>query len=149
MAECYKEAVWADLTCIRAVTSLTSHQMLTLDEVSRPSLARSCPMVTGDLFIWRLSEEILTSLSLSQRSQPMNNFDVRVPELDMRQSSAILKTESQHLACLPIHVVLLVELKKTSNLFRLSHSPVGLFPKWCVAWYAIGGCIAVYYEELY
>ena len=90
MAECYKEAVWADLTCIRAVTSLTSHQMLTLDEVSRPSLARSCPMVTGD-----------------------------------------------------IHVVLLVELKKTINLFRLSHSPVGLFPKWCVAWYAIGGCIAV------
>ena len=67
----------------------------------------------------------------------------------MRQSSAILKTDRQHPACLQTHVALLVELEKTSDLFRLSHSPVDLFPKWYVAWYAVGRCIVVKYEELY
>ena len=37
----------------------------------------------------------------------------------MRLSSAILKADPQHPACLPIHVALLVELEKTSDLFRL------------------------------
>ena len=31
-ADCYKEAVRTDLTCVEAMTSLTSHQMLTLEE---------------------------------------------------------------------------------------------------------------------
>ena len=30
--DCYKEAVRTDLTCVEAMTSLTSHQMLTLEE---------------------------------------------------------------------------------------------------------------------
>ena len=38
------------------------------------------------------------------------------------------------------HVVLLVELEKTSDLFKLSHSLVDLFSEWCVAWYAVGRC---------
>ena len=59
----------------------------------------------------------------------------------MRQSSAILKADPQHPACLPIHVALLVELEKTSDLFRLSHSLVDLFPKWYVARYAVGRCM--------
>ena len=31
-ADCYKEAVRTDPTCVEAMTSLTSHQMLTLEE---------------------------------------------------------------------------------------------------------------------
>ena len=31
-ADCYKEAVRTDLTCEEAMTSLTSHQMLTMEE---------------------------------------------------------------------------------------------------------------------
>ena len=38
---------------------------------------------------------------------------------DTLMSSAILKADPQHPACLPIHVALLVELEKTSDLFRL------------------------------
>ena len=56
----------------------------------------------------------------------------------MRHSdSAILKNESHHLACLPIHLALLVKLEK-SDIFKLSHSLIDLFPEKCVAWYAAG-----------
>ena len=34
-------------------------------------------------------------------------------------------------------MALLVELEKTSDLFKLSHSLEDLFSEWCVVWYAI------------
>ena len=37
-----------------------------------------------------------------------------------------------------VHVALLLELDKTSDLFKLSHNLVDLFPEWSVAWYAVG-----------
>ena len=37
-----------------------------------------------------------------------------------------------------VHVALLLELEKTSDLFKLSHNLVDLFPEWSVAWYAVG-----------
>ena len=39
------------------------------------------------------------------------------------------------------HVALLVELEKTSDLFKLSHSLVGLFSEWCVPWNAVRGAV--------
>ena len=56
----------------------------------------------------------------------------------IKLSSDILKADPYHPTCLPLHVALLVELNKTSDLFKLSHSLVDLFPEWCVAWYAVG-----------
>ena len=52
----------------------------------------------------------------------------------------IVMADPHHPACLPIHVAILVGLEKTSDLFKLSHSLVDLFPEWCVAWYAVGRC---------
>ena len=69
-----------------------------------------------------------------------DNSDVRVSLFYNCDYHAALKLEADphHPACLPIHVALLVELEKTSDLFKLSHSLVDLFPEWCVAWYAVG-----------
>ena len=110
----------------------------------------------------KYSEVKLTSLPLglvttdTEKWSEMlgDNSDVRVSELErlyyncdyhaaLRLSSAILKADPHHPACLPIHVALLVELEKTSDLFKLSHSLVDLFPEWCVAWYAVGRSRAV------
>ena len=78
-----------------------------------------------------------------------DNSDVRVSELErlyynceyhtaLKLSNDILKCDPYHPACLPLHVALLVELSKTSDLFKLSHNLVDLFPEWSVAWYAVG-----------
>ena len=68
-------------------------------------------------------------VSLSWRLERLYyNCDYRAV---MRLNSAILKADPQHTDCLPIHVALLVELKKTSDLFRfrISHSIVDPFPR--------------------
>ena len=73
-----------------------------------------------------------------------DNSDVRVSDLErlyyncdyhaaIKLSSDILKADPYHPTCLPLHVALLVELNRTSDLFKLSHSLVDLFPEWCVA----------------
>ena len=165
-ADCYKEAVRTDLTCVEAMTSLTSHQMLSLEEerdlvqslASQPrtELSQLVTFLYGGS-LKKYSEVKLTSLPLglvttdTEKWSEMlgDNSDVRVSELErlyyncdyhaaLRLSSAILKADPHHPACLPIHVALLVELEKTSDLFKLSHSLVDLFPEWCVAWYAVG-----------
>ena len=169
-ADCYKEAVRTDLTCVEAMTSLTSHQMLTLEEERdlvqtlasqtqpRTELSQLVTYLYGGS-LKKYSEVKLTSLPLSLASADTekwsemlsDNSDVRVSELErlyyncdyhaaLRLSTAILKADPHHPACLPIHVALLVELEKTSDLFKLSHSLVDLFPEWCVAWYAVGRC---------
>ena len=167
-AVCYKEAVRTDLTCVEAMTSLTSHQMLTLDEerdlVQKLYRQAEPPSELSQLvtFLYggslkKYSEVKLSGLPLGLVSRDTErwrellreNSDVRVSELErlyyncdhlsaIRLSSAILKVDPHPPACLPIHVALLVELERTSDLFKLSHSLVDLFPEWCVAWYAVG-----------
>ena len=56
----------------------------------------------------------------------------------LKLSNDILKCDPYHPTCLPLHVALLVELRKTSDLIKLSHNLVDMFPEWSVAWYAVG-----------
>ena len=164
-AECYKVAVRTDLTCVEAMTALTSHQMLSLDEerdlVSGLAQSQQPPTELSDLvshLYWgslkKYSEVKVAGLLPGPASDKWaaclkDNSDVRVSELErlyyncdhhaaINLSTDILKQDPHHPACLPIHVALLVELNKTSDLFKLSHSLVDLFPEWCVAWYAVG-----------
>merc|ERR1719234_326867 len=53
-------------------------------------------------------------------------------------SSDIIKGDPYHARCLPIHIALLVELKKTNCLFQVAHSLVDLYPDWSTAWFAVG-----------
>ena len=154
-SDCYKEAVRTDLTCVEAMTSLTSHQMLTLEEErdlvqslasqSRTELSQLVTyLYSGSLK--KYSEVKLTSLpSLGLVSTDTekwsemlgDNSDVRVSELErlyyncdyhaaLRLSSAILKADPHHPTCLAVHIALLVELEKISDLFKLSQSLVDL-----------------------
>ena len=138
-ADCYKEAVRTDLTCVEAMTSLTSHQMLTLEEerdlvqslASQPR--RELSQLVTYLYsgsLKKYSEVKLTSLpSLGLVSMDTekwsemlgDNSDVRVSELErlyyncdyhtaLRLSSAILKTDPHHPACLPIYVYFILFL---------------------------------------
>ena len=78
-----------------------------------------------------------------------DNSDVRVWQVErlyyncdfhqaFKLSSELLKNDPYHPTCLPVHVALLLEMEKTSDLFKLSHNLVDLFPEWSVAWYAVG-----------
>ena len=164
-AECNNMEVRTDITCVEAMTALTSHQMLSLDEerdlVSGLAQSQQPPTELSDLvshLYWgslkKYSEVKVAGLLPGPASDKWaaclkDNSDVRVSELErlyyncdhhaaINLSTDILKQDPHHPACLPIHVALLVELNKTSDLFKLSHSLVDLFPEWCVAWYAVG-----------
>ena len=52
--DCYKEAVRIDLTCVEAMTSLTSHQMLTLEE--ERDLVQSLAVVQGGVTVVVVTE---------------------------------------------------------------------------------------------
>ena len=100
-ADCYKEAVRTDLTCVEAMTSLTSHQMLTLEEERdlvqhlasqtqpRTELSQLVTYLYGGS-LKKYSEVKLTSLPLSLASADTekwsellrDNSDVRVSELE-------------------------------------------------------------------
>ena len=104
VVECYKDALRAELTCgcVEAVTSPTSHEMLTLDEtlstgppgaqsrLSDPAQNRVAPALYGGS-LKKYSEVKLTSLPLilasadAEEEWPKllrNNSDVRVSELE-------------------------------------------------------------------
>ena len=43
-----------------------------------------------------------------------------------------------HSSCLPLHIAVLVELKKSNDLFYLAHNLVDVYPGKAVAWFAVG-----------
>ena len=129
-ADCYKEAVRTDLTCVEAMTSLTSHQMLTLEEerdlvqslASQPRTELShlvTYLYSGSLK--KYSEVKLTSLpSLGLVSTDTEKWSeisgiTRMCGLyyncdyyaALRLSSATLKADPHDPTCLPVRVALL------------------------------------------
>jgi len=163
-SESYKMAVKSDQTCVEAMTLLTSHQMLCLDEerelvndISRSNDSELSELVSH--LYWgtmkkyadvKLAGYPLSSLDYKKWNECLkDNSDVRVWQVErlyyncdfhqaFKLSSELLKNDPYHPTCLPVHVALLLEMEKTSDLFKLSHNLVDLFPEWSVAWYAVG-----------
>ena len=159
-ADCYKEAVRTDLTCVEAMTSLTSHQMLALEEERDlvQSLASQTRTELSQLVTYlysgslkKFSKVKLTSLSLVTKNTEKwsvmlgDNSDVGVSELErlyyncdyhaaLRLRSVILKTDPHHPACLPIYVTLLVELDNISDFAQTVLQPHGSLS--CRGWRA-------------
>ena len=88
-----------------------------------------------------------------------DNSDVRVSELErlyyncnyhttFRLSSAILKADPHHPACLPVQLALLMELEKIiSVLFKLSHIPMNLlFPEFIFNLYLTAHAVSNIYH---
>ena len=47
-------------------------------------------------------------------------------------------TDPYHASCLPLHIAVLVDLKKSNDLFYLAHNLVDIYPGKAVAWFAVG-----------
>ena len=163
--EAYKIAVRRDVTSVAAMMALSSHQMLSVEQERDLVTSLQAPEqgITNSLathLYWgnikKYSEVVPpgdNTLSACEDSRWKglleNNGDVKVAGLErlyydcdyhaaFSLSTDILKKDPHHPACLPIHIALLVELNKTSDLFKLAHTLVDLYPEWSVAWFGVG-----------
>ncbi|XP_076812407.1 cell division cycle protein 16 homolog [Clavelina lepadiformis] len=159
-AECYKDALKADIFCYEAFERLIGHHMLRADE--EKELLESLPM--SDLCKGVEEEELVRFLYKTKLKKYDKPGEFEVPDsadnlhenLDVATSLAerhyyncefrtsykitegILKSDPYHPSCLPLHVALLVELKETNKLFYLAHQLVGKYPDLPISWYAVG-----------
>ncbi|XP_062587191.1 cell division cycle protein 16 homolog [Saccostrea cucullata] len=53
-------------------------------------------------------------------------------------TTKVMSDDPYNTQCLPIHIAVLVELKKAKDLFYLSHKLVDLYPNDPVSWFAVG-----------
>jgi len=157
-AESYKLAVQTDIFCYEAFQALIDHQMLTADE--EKSLVNSIDINEGEhvslvksLYTLNLKKyecpetpilSFPTELTVFEK-----NCDVRVSLAERHYYNSdhmaaykitcqIMQEDPLHHKCIPLHVALLVDMKKTNELFRLAHSLVDMYPEWSIAWYAVG-----------
>jgi len=155
-AECFQASLRADVFCQEAFEALVGHQMLTSDE--ERELLHSLPFQEqGDpdlaFFLYSSSLKKYScpdEMDIPSQLEPLNdNSDVLVCKVErlfyncdyhaaFKVSSEIIKADPYHARCLPIHIALLVELKKTNCLFQVAHSLVDLYPEWSTAWFAVG-----------
>ena len=158
-AEAFEAALKADVFCWEAWEALVGHSMLTAQE--ERDLMKSLPFQSeaelGQLAAFLYSaglrgqpgREAGDCLPSTQLDRLRENADVRVGEAErlyysceyqaaVELSTEILRTDPTHPACLPVHIALLVELDRATELFRLAHQLVDLYPEWAVAWYAVG-----------
>ena len=85
-----------------------------------------CSFVFQDSYVSTKIVQLLISLSLNP-----SPFRPSLP-------FPILYTDPYHSSCLPLHIAVLVELKKSNDLFYLAHNLVDVYPGKAVAWFAVG-----------
>ncbi|XP_052104974.1 cell division cycle protein 16 homolog [Mytilus californianus] len=157
--ECYREALRQDVYCFEAFDLLVNHHMLTAQEerelMDSLPLSSQCPEDEIELvrFLYenRLKKynkpkdfKLPDSLNILK-----DNMDVIVNlserhyyNCDFREcfkiTSMVLQKDPYNSQCLPLHIAVLVELKKTKELFYLAHKLVDLYPNKPVSWFAVG-----------
>ena len=158
-AECYRAALMADVMCHEAFDALVGHQMLTLDEEQKlmAELPLEQQLPAGDAAAVRQ----LYQLQLKKYTAPeeaaapdiqsplAENSDVLVCRAEQfyyncdyaqcfRLTSQVLERDPDHARCLPIHIVCLLERRRTNALFQLAHRLVDAYPESALAWFAVG-----------
>jgi len=155
-ADAFQSALRADVFCQEAFEALVGHQMLTADEErellhSLPFHEQEDPELASFLYSSSLKKySCPEDLDIPIQLEPLrDNPDLQVCLVERmfyncdyhsayKLSSSVIKLDPYHAGCLPIHIALLVELKKTNCLFQLAHSLVDLYPEWSTAWFAVG-----------
>ena len=155
-AESFKQALRTDVYCYEAFQALVEHQMLTADEEKALLKTLKSPDKTDISLV-----KGLYSLNLKKYECPETphfpsdlkpfekNSDVRISLAERLYyncdhlsaftiTSQIMREDPLHHRCIPLHVALLVDLRKTNALFSLAHSLVDMYPEWSIAWYAVG-----------
>eukprot|EP00090_Calanus_glacialis_P007311 TRINITY_DN15756_c0_g1_i1.p1 TRINITY_DN15756_c0_g1~~TRINITY_DN15756_c0_g1_i1.p1 ORF type:complete len:616 (-),score=231.15 TRINITY_DN15756_c0_g1_i1:943-2790(-) len=155
-AEAFQAALRADVFCQEAFEALVGHQMLTAEEErellhSLPFQDQEDPDLASFLYSSSLKKySCPEDLDIPAQLEPLkDNSDLLVCKVErlfyncdyhaaFKLSSNIIKSDPYHARCLPIHIALLVELKKTNCLFQVAHSLVDLYPEWSTSWFAVG-----------
>ncbi|XP_072035292.1 cell division cycle protein 16 homolog isoform X2 [Amphiura filiformis] len=159
--ENYREALRRDVYCFEAFELLMKHQMLTAEEEKElmrslhVPLNQQCPEEEADtlknLYLLVLKKydrpsessmpKCLASLATNldvvtnQAERHYYNCDFRTC---YKITTDVLNKDPYHAACLPLHIAVLVEVKKSNELFYLAHKLVDLYPNKPIAWFAVG-----------
>ena len=155
----YKESLRCDVHCYEAFDLLVSHHMLTAEEekdllTSLPYEDQCTPEEVVMLkFLYESKTKAYTKPtdpklpagldSLNDNSDIVTSMAERHfyncnYESSFKLTSAVMAFDPYHENCLSIHISCLVELKKSSELFRLAHNLVDNYPHKATAWYAVG-----------
>lgn len=155
----YREALNQDIYCFEAFDRLVAHHMLSAEEEKHllESLPynNQCPVEERELVKFLYENRLKKYNKPGQVEIPpqldilSTNLDVEVNlaerhyyNCDFREcyniTHGVLKKDPYNSLCLPLHIAVLVELKKSNELFYLSHKLVDLYPSKPVAWFSVG-----------
>lgn len=157
---CYKEALCKDVHCYEAFEALTQHQMLPAweeeDVLASLPLSEQCSGQEEERLVRTLYRTKLKKYHAPQHepneklpAKLASNLDVAVCEAErhyyncnyrecLRITEQVLKKDSYHSGCFPVHIACLVDLKMSNKLFYLAHRLVDLYPESAVSWFAVG-----------
>lgn len=156
--QCYKNALQVDVLCYEALELLVAHRALNTEE--EKALLSSLPYtqlasqeeinlvkfayksriekydkpVKTDLpkSIDLLNENSDFIVSLAERH--FNHYHFREA---YKLTAIVVQTDPLHESCLPVYISCLVELKKTNELYNISHNLVNTYPTKAISWYAV------------
>ncbi|XP_060600102.1 cell division cycle protein 16 homolog [Ruditapes philippinarum] len=157
--ECFKEALRQDVYCYEAFDLLVNHHMLSSQEerelIDSLPFSLQCPSEEEELVKF-LYENKLKKYDRPQEAKVPESLEVLSDNLDIicnlaerhyyncdfrecyKLTTKILNTDPYNSTCLPLHIAVMVELKKSNSLFYLAHKLVDLYPNKPVSWFAVG-----------
>ncbi|KAL3846820.1 hypothetical protein ACJMK2_017774 [Sinanodonta woodiana] len=157
--ECFREALRQDVYCFEAFDFLVNHHMLSAQEeqelIDSLHFTTQCPKEEVEFL------KYLYNSRLKKYDKPKDfhipspfsclsgNLDLIVSlaerhyyNCDFREcfniTSRVLEKDPYNSLCLPLHIAVLVELKKSNALFYLAHKLVDMYPDKPVSWFAVG-----------
>ncbi|KAK7090544.1 cell division cycle protein 16 homolog isoform X2 [Littorina saxatilis] len=158
-ADCFRRALQQDVYCFEAFDLLVSHHMMSAQEeqdlLKTLPLVAQCPEDEMELVRFLYQNRLKKydkpgTHSIPQSLSPLlENVDVVVNLAERRYyncefqkchkiTSGVLSKDPYNSRCLPLHVAVLVELKKPNALFYLGHKLVDFYPNKPVSWFAVG-----------
>lgn len=158
---CFKEALTHDIFCFEAFTSLTRHQMLTIEEETALLNDLNIDSLFPDDSEMGQFIKLFYSLQGKKYHQPTQsiippqleylstNVDIETALAERHYfncdyhsayelSSSILEKDAHHIECLPVYISSLMEIDKPTQLFDIGHELVDLYPESAISWFAVG-----------
>ncbi|XP_077975970.1 cell division cycle protein 16 homolog [Styela clava] len=159
-AQCYEEALLVDVFCYEAYDRIIAHHLLFPS--GEQELLESLPLndqckseeerqLVSFLYgtkirkydkptdfkvpkpLDNLHENLEVATSIAERLYYNSEF-----KTGYKFTSGILRTDPYHTECLPLHIAFLVVLRKSNELFYLSHKLVKRYPEKAISWYSVG-----------
>ncbi|XP_076454302.1 cell division cycle protein 16 homolog isoform X2 [Babylonia areolata] len=158
--ECFRRALQQDVYCFEAFDLLVSHHMMSAQEeqdlLNSLPFQTQCPKPEVELLKFLYENHLKKYNKPGDHTIPSSlssfreNMDVVVNQAerlyyncDFQECYRITKDvltrrDPLNSRCLPLHIAVLVELKKPNELFYLGHKLVDYYPNKPVSWFAVG-----------